>query len=84
MEALDVNFTQFSTRLTVVKKSKDASTRILAGILQCHWELFMTKMASLDGTVIEEKEDDLFSETSSIASLHSAMASSSVHTRSTA
>ena len=42
------------------------------------------KMASLDGTVMEEKEDDLFSETSSIASLHSAMASSSVHTRSTA
>lgn len=67
VEALDVNFTQFSTRLTVVKKSKDASTRILA-----------------DGTVMEEKEDDLFSETSSIASLHSAMASSSIHTRSTA
>ena len=42
------------------------------------------KMASLDGTVMEEKEDDLFSETSSIGSLHSAMASSSVHTRSTA
>ena len=41
-------------------------------------------MDVLDGTIMEEKEDDLFSETSSVASLHSTMASSSVHSRSTA
>ena len=43
MEGLDTNFTQFSTRLSVVRKSKDASTRILAGMLQRYRELFVTK-----------------------------------------
>ena len=41
-------------------------------------------MYTLDGRIIEEKEDDLFSETSSVASLHSTMASSSIHSRTTA
>ena len=41
-------------------------------------------MDGLDGRLMEEKEDDLFSDTSSVASLHSTMASSSIHSRSTA
>lgn len=32
IETLDSNFTQFSTRLGVVRKSKEANTRILTGI----------------------------------------------------
>ena len=44
----------------------------------------MIKMDPLDGTIMEEREDDLFSETSSVASLHSTMGTSSVYTRSTA
>ena len=44
----------------------------------------MIKMDALDGTIMEEKEDDLFSETSSVASLHSTIGSSSVNTRTTA
>jgi len=47
--------------------------------------MFREYYDGLDGQIVaEEKEDDLFSETSSIASLHSTMASSSVYSRSTA